>query len=237
MRTAWAVFTRAARPGEVKTRLAAVHGPHAALLVHRWLLRRTLAAVEQAPGERSLWIVPEADPWTQRLARGRGWPIRLQEGADLGARMAHAARSLLATHEAVVLVGGDLPRLGTETLRHLADALVAGHRVVFVPAFDGGYGAVGLSAPPPGILDALFAAHAWGSSDVLRASRLALRARGCDPYLLPPTPDWDRPEDLAGFAPFLPPPLLRRLAKEIPGGRALASSSRMEGSATVEEEA
>jgi rSAM/selenodomain-associated transferase 1 len=218
-RTAWAVFTRAARRGEVKTRLAARYGPEAALLVHRVLLRRTLAVVERMPGERSLWVFPEEDPWSRRLARSRGWILRRQEGEDLGARMAHAVRALLATHDGVVLVGGDLPCLREEMLARLASALAAGGGLAFLPAFDGGYGALALASPPPGILEALFDAHAWGEADVLRSTRLALRRMGLDPVLLPPTPDWDRPGDLAFFVTRLPRSLVRRLDRREAGGR------------------
>lgn len=212
MRLAWAVFTRAARVGEVKSRLAARYGPQAALLVHRWLLRRTLATVGTVADEHVLWTASEADPWTRRLARGRGWTLRLQEGEDLGARMAHAVERHLAAHEAVVLVGGDLPGLETGTLRAMAEILLdARSPIVFLPAHDGGYGALGLRRPSSALLEALFVGIPWGTSSVLERSLRALRARGCTPVLLPPITDWDRPEDIAALSPVLPRSLVRRL--------------------------
>lgn len=219
MRLAWAVFTRAARSGEVKTRLAASYGPQAALLVHRCLLRRTLATVGTLAGEHVLWTAAEADPWTRRLARGRGWTLRLQEGEDLGARMAHAVKRHLADRDAVVLVGGDLPGLETGTLRAIAEILLdARSPVVFLPACDGGYGALGLRRPSPPLLEALFVGIPWGTSSVLEMSLSALRARECTPVLLPPIADWDRPEDLAALGPVLPRPLVRRLVVASDGG-------------------
>lgn len=219
MRLAWAVFAKSAWPGAVKTRLALTHGERNALLVHRWLVRRTLGVVGARPGRHTLWTHPDGgDPWTRRLARDGGWETFPQRGEDLGARMAHAAASLLAHASAVVLVGTDLPTLSGEVLAALVRALESGAETVFVPAYDGGYGALGLRRLEP----ALFHAIPWGGSEVLRTSRLALRARGRDAVLLPPLPDWDRPEDLALFAPSLPRGLVRRFGADGTrvGGRA-----------------
>lgn len=214
MHLLWAVMTRTAVPGQVKTRLATIYGPMGALLVHRWLVRRTLRIVETMPGDRMLWIHPaNPDLWTQRQARRGGWVLRAQQGEDLGARMDYAVRLGLERYEAVILLGTDLPTLAPDDLRMIVQSLDEGAEIVFLPAYDGGYGALGLSRHVP----ALFRGIPWGKETVLRDSRLRLRGCGRRIRLLAPLPDCDRPEDLRLLRQRLPAPLLRRLTEDSDG--------------------
>jgi rSAM/selenodomain-associated transferase 1 len=91
---------------------------------------------------------------------------RVQEGGDLGARMAHAFREHFARGEGpVVVIGADTPHLSATTV---ADAVRVLDRadVVIGPAFDGGYYLLGLKA----LHEPLFAGVPWGTSNVLQVT-------------------------------------------------------------------
>jgi hypothetical protein len=120
-------------------------------------------------------------------------------GADLGERLAHAARAAFGDGApAVILVGADAPDLGGEHVRTALEC-IAGSDVVLGPAPDGGYYLVGIAGRAAGrAIPALFGSHVpWGTAEVL--SRTLAAAQGADLGVeqLEPLPDIDRPEDLA----------------------------------------
>ena len=71
--------------------------------------------------------------------------VQVQVGADLGARMAHALETTLATASAALLIGTDCPVLGAGEYGAAVAALRT-HDGVFVPVEDGGYALVGACA-------------------------------------------------------------------------------------------
>ncbi len=188
------VFGRAPAAGEVKTRLIPALGAEGAARLHRRLMEDIvgrlcawgLASVE-------LWVTPDAGhPCFVGLAAR--WPldIHIQEGQDLGARMAHAARSALTRAEAVILVGTDCPDLSPDYL----GAAIAGleHQdAVLGPALDGGYVLLGLRS----VENTLFEQMPWGSDRVAELTGQRLDALGWHWSRLDPLRDIDRPEDLA----------------------------------------
>ena len=116
----------------------------------------------------------------------------VQEGQDLGARMAYAARSALTRAESVILVGTDCPDLSPEFLK----AAIAGleHQdAVLGPALDGGYVLLGLRS----VESSLFERMPWGSDRVAYVTEQRLDALGWQWSRLAPLRDVDRPEDLA----------------------------------------
>jgi rSAM/selenodomain-associated transferase 1 len=188
------VFGRAPVAGQVKTRLIPALGAEGAARLHRRLMEDVvdrlcasgLAAVE-------LWVTPDAShPCFARLAAR--WPldVQVQQGEDLGMRLAHAARSALARAEAVVLIGTDCPELSPDYLAAAMERLE--HRdAVLGPALDGGYVLLGLRH----MADALFEGMPWGSDRVAELTGRRLDALGWSWSRLPPLRDIDRPEDLA----------------------------------------
>jgi glycosyltransferase A (GT-A) superfamily protein (DUF2064 family) len=140
--------------------------------------------------ERVLAAHP-AEALQRFAARAPGWRVIAQQGADLSARMEHAAASELARGAARVLLrGSDAPALGAS---QLAEALAALARsdVALSPDPDGGYGLVALRRFAPGLF-----AHAMSTRDVLRETRAAadlarLRAvRAAGEPLCPRTLAW-----------------------------------------------
>jgi rSAM/selenodomain-associated transferase 1 len=135
--TAVVVMAKAPRAGQVKTRLIPALGADGAAALARRMLQHTLRQANMAaPGRVWLCGAPRGDdpafalpavPPVRRLDQGEG---------DLGARMAHAFAALLPRHARVLVVGTDCPALDAAVL-HAADAALAVHDAVFVPALDG----------------------------------------------------------------------------------------------------
>lgn len=211
------VFAKAPQPGRVKTRLIPALGAEGAAALAARMLARTLAVAAEAaeasaarkpveaidtveatetagarPGGVELCASPApGDPaW-----RGRTVPAGLRWSAqgegDLGARMAGAARRVLAAGERVLLIGTDCPALDAACLRAAAEALDEVEAVI-VPSFDGGYVLLGLRRFDP----SLFEGIAWSTSTVAAATRARLAALAWPYRELPALHDIDVPADL-----------------------------------------
>lgn len=200
------VFARDPEPGRTKTRLVPALGAEGACRCYLCLLDATLASVRSAGLESfELWSdrPPQAAALGER-ASALGARLRVQEGADLGVRMARALEDALAEDALPLLVGSDLPGLTAAHLHAAAAALHDGAEAVFAPAEDGGYGLVGLTRPWP----ELFRDIPWGTDAVMAATRA--RAAGRRLVELEPLWDVDEPADLArlegrpGFEACLP---------------------------------
>lgn len=190
------VFARNPVAGRVKTRLVPVLGAEAATALYREMLRRTLETVAQLGGVRAeLWLDGAAtDRELQHLVRYHGLTLKLQQGPDLGARMAKALAEATGSGCRAVLIGSDCPEYDAAYLEAAFSAL-ADHDVVIGPAADGGYVLIGATRPQP----ALFQDIAWGTAGVLEATRQRLRRLGLRWHDLPTLHDLDEPADLARF--------------------------------------
>ena len=188
-----AIFAKAPVAGEVKTRLIPLLGAEGAARLHAALVRRALATAVQARiGAVELWCAPDAShPFFAQCAAEFGASLHRQEGADLGARMAHAFEHAFAGGRSLVLIGSDCPALQPPDLRAAAKAL-ADHDAVLAPAEDGGYVLVGLARRL-----AIFEDIAWGGADVMARTQARLDAAGARWRQLPTLWDVDRPEDYA----------------------------------------
>jgi len=126
---------------------------------------------------------------------GDGVSFVRQGDGDLGERMAGAFEESFRTGStATIIIGSDCPSLSTGVITAAFDHLKE-TAAVLGPATDGGYYLVGLSRPMP----ELFRGIAWGSDHVLADSLAVLRRRSCEPALLNPLADIDRPEDLPAW--------------------------------------
>ena len=199
-----AIFARAPVAGAAKTRLIPRLGAAGAARAHRRMVLATLDNAHRAAlGPMSLWAAGDIDHrFFRALCRGgRITDLRIQQGDDLGARMAHCLDSLLP-HGPVLLTGSDCPALGADELRACAAALNGGDDAVFLPAEDGGYVLVGARRPlPEGFFDGI----AWGRETVMQVTRQRLaahRLRWSEPAVLW---DVDHPSDLDRAAALLSP--------------------------------
>jgi rSAM/selenodomain-associated transferase 1 len=117
----------------------------------------------------------------------------VQEGGDLGERIAHAAGEAFADGaRRVVMIGADCPALSAARIRFAFRELAEGADAVFGPAEDGGFYLVGLSAPAP----SLFGGVVWSSPTVLEELLSRCRGAGITYALLRVESDVDTGEDL-----------------------------------------
>jgi rSAM/selenodomain-associated transferase 1 len=182
------IFCKPPIAGQVKTRLVPELGEAGALALYEEMLS---AVVRRTGGFSSveLWSTA-ADAYFERFNR----PVCIQQGIDLGARMAGALEQGLTTSGQVILIGSDVPAIDAAYLENAIQVLST-HDVVLGPAADGGYGLVGVNGAVPD----MFADIVWSTDTVFEETCRHLNRLEVNYALLPEVWDVDRPEDLAGY--------------------------------------
>ena len=186
------VFVRNPAKGRVKKRLAASVGEEAALQIYQQLLEGLAAVLREVEVQQEVHysdFIPEQDLWG-------GKEKRLQEGEDLGERMAGAfQKGFQEGYRQIVLIGSDLPYLSPQDLQAAFSALDK-HDYVLGPAEDGGYYLIGMKS----LNSKLFRNKSWGSSSVLQETLEELQNDSL--FLLEERRDLDTYEDLKAFPEF-----------------------------------
>ena len=186
------VFVRNPAKGRVKKRLAARVGEEAALQIYQQLLEGLAAVLREVEVQQEVHysdFIPEQDLWG-------GKEKRLQEGEDLGERMAGAfQKGFQEGYRQIVLIGSDLPYLSPQDLQAAFSAL---DKLDYVlgPAEDGGYYLIGMKS----LNSKLFKNKNWGSSSVLQETLEELQNDSL--FLLEERRDLDTYEDLKAFPEF-----------------------------------
>jgi rSAM/selenodomain-associated transferase 1 len=225
--TALALFVKAARPGEVKTRLAPPLTPEAACAMHRAFAEDLLALTSGLPVERWVFTNDTTDPFVSNLARGAGVPLHEQHPGDLGDRMLDALERLTPLHQGVVILGSDCPTVPLAFLHEATKRARAG--LVLGPAVDGGYYLIGAPRPVP----ELFSEMPWSGPAVLAETMNRVSRSGEPLHLLPFWYDVDDAEALAllrAHLGMLPPevaPATRAALRGIAGHRTEAQSPKL----------
>ncbi|NER10377.1 hypothetical protein SAMN06265375_10180 [Muriicola jejuensis] len=190
------IFTRNPVPGKCKTRLAASVGDEAALEIYLFLLRHTVAVTTPLNADKRVYYSDSMgvnDLWDEEV-----YSKHVQEGADLGQRMARAFKNGFSDgYKNIIIIGSDLFDLNTEDLNKAFEALKKSDYVLG-PAQDGGYYLLGMKH----FKSELFENKAWGSSRVLEQTLADLKEEAC--ILLPPKNDVDVLEDILDNPAFLP---------------------------------
>ncbi|MBA3557259.1 MAG: TIGR04282 family arsenosugar biosynthesis glycosyltransferase [Gemmatimonadaceae bacterium] len=192
LRRAVVIFARAPDVGKVKTRLASELGEREALDIYVRLAETTVGVVASLSGcDRVIAYTPTDSDVRMRDWLGAGFTYEAQCDGDLGARMAHAFdRRFEKNAERVMLIGTDAPGIDSRILEEGFVAL--GHNdVVFGPALDGGYYAIGLRSPQR----ILFENISWSAKDTLFRSMVAAQRSGLSVHLLPQLTDIDTAQD------------------------------------------
>lgn len=202
-------FTKAPRPGEVKTRLASDTGAEAAAHLHAAFVQTLSRMLERSAGmlrredEVNVSLVlARADgrhhPLFDEdiLARREGgapvWRELVQQGEDLGERLQRAITSLGEGAGKVLIIGSDSPTLDEAMIIDAVKALDE-HDVVIGPSFDGGYYLIGLaSATSVSVFDAI----TWSSAEVLDQTLQRCEEGALSVKLLPFWYDVDTIDDL-----------------------------------------
>ncbi|MCL2733434.1 MAG: DUF2064 domain-containing protein [Actinomycetia bacterium] len=172
--------------GRVKTRLTPPYTPEQAAELAAAALADTLAAVAATPAERKVlvlegrpgaWLPPGIDV----VPQGRG---------GLDARLAAA---FAGCEGPSLLIGMDTPQVTPELLR---SALEPGPDAWFGPASDGGFWALGLAVPDPGLVRGV----PMSTPCTGRTQRERLTAAGLTVRDLPELRDVDTAQDAAWVA-------------------------------------
>lgn len=185
------VFARCPEPGRVKTRLARTVGDEGAAALYAAFVTDLRARFAAAPFAVRWAVAPPDTGFAARFAIPAGETFA-QHGDDLGARM-HAAFAHVrdAGFARCVLIGSDLPQLALAAVEGAFAALDAAD-LVLGPARDGGYWLIAARRP----LD-VFDGIAWGTSEVLAATRARAAALRSTVALLDEDFDVDDADDLA----------------------------------------
>lgn len=172
------IYLKEAVPGAVKTRLARTIGDEDACTLYKAFTKDTLFLAESFQHE--LWygshpVHPHGKPWF------------VQQGADLGARMAHTIDSGLKHADKVVIIGTDSPTLPVDYVKRAFVELDEAD-VVFGPTSDGGYYLIGAQC------SLQLSDIRWSSKHALQDT-IAKNAQ-LQSTMLPPWFDVDDQEDL-----------------------------------------
>jgi hypothetical protein len=189
-RAAVIVFAKPPRPGQAKTRLAAVLGDVAAaglaraFVVDAWSLVRSIAWADPVLATSDV-----DDPFWSHLPGATLWA---QGDGDLGDRMERALSRALETHRTAMVIGSDVPAVPVAALNQ-ARATLAVADVVIGPSEDGGFYAIGFrGACPPGA----FTGIEWSTSHTRADTEARLRWLGKAVVKVAPWFDVDEVDDL-----------------------------------------
>ncbi|MEM9071647.1 MAG: TIGR04282 family arsenosugar biosynthesis glycosyltransferase [Myxococcota bacterium] len=180
MSLAIAIFGKVPAPGKVKTRLAPALGEEGAAALYDAMLADTVLKIRSLAAPLELWLTEESPALSERF----DVQVRVQRGGDLGARMTHAFETLLAEHDAAIIVGSDIPTLPTHQIQSAMTKLASGENVLG-PTRDGGYYLIGARTPPS------FADVRWSTEHALADTQATFSATLLDPWF-----DVDIPPDL-----------------------------------------
>nr|WP_106584497.1 DUF2064 domain-containing protein [Murinocardiopsis flavida] len=189
--TTLVVIAKEPVPGRVKTRLTPAYSPAEAALLARAALCDTLRAVAAAPARRRVLLLDGSPgPWLPAA----GFDVVPQPDGGLDERL---AAGFAACSGPTLLIGMDTPQVGTGPLAPvLAEDAWTGADAWFGPAEDGGFWALGLADPDPGlVLGVPMSTHRTGAVQRRRLTDAGLRVRD-----LPPLVDVDLPADAARVA-------------------------------------
>lgn len=190
------IFTRNPELGKCKTRLAATIGDKAALAIYNFLLRHTASITEHLTCAKEVYYsddIWEGDIWDDDV-----YGKKLQQGSNLGARMANAfEKGFAAGYKRLIIIGSDMLNLKATDLVKAFDLLETNDFVIG-PANDGGYYLLGMKT----MNKQLFEGKNWGSDTVLKNTIRDLKGKKL--ALLDRRSDVDVYEDIKDIEAFLP---------------------------------
>lgn len=192
------IFTRNPELGKGKRRLAVTVGDQAALDIYQFLLNHTVKITSHLYAEKLVYYSEEI--WEKDIWDTSKYGKKLQQGSDLGARMANAFQDGFENEfQKIIVIGSDMLDLSQEDLENAFKALENNDYVVG-PAEDGGYYLLGMKK----YKSQLFENKDWGTETVLKNTLYDLNNEKV--ALLEERNDVDYYEDIKdndAFAPFL----------------------------------
>ena len=189
-RVAVIVFSKPPRPGQAKTRLAAVLGDDVAARLARAFVADTWSLVRSIEWADPVLATTDVDdPFWGEL---RGATVWAQGDGNLGDRMERALSRALETHRTAMVIGSDVPDVPVAALHQARAALTVADAVIG-PSEDGGFYLIGCrGACPPG----MFAGIEWSTSHTCSDTEASLRSLGTAVVRVTPWFDIDGVDDL-----------------------------------------
>jgi uncharacterized protein len=189
------IMAKAARLGQVKTRLSASLPAEAVVDLYRCMIEDTLDLARSVSTDALAIVCPTLD-----VADLAGWlpaiEIVAQQGEGLAAGLVSAFRIFIDRgYRCVVAIDGDSPQLPPETLDK-AFRLLDGADVVVGPTTDGGYYLVGSTT----VQAELFDTQRMGTGRALDSLMASAQGLGLRVALTETGYDVDEVEDLARLA-------------------------------------
>jgi rSAM/selenodomain-associated transferase 1 len=195
-RSAVSIMAKAARQGQVKTRLCPPLSPPQAAELYRCFLLDKIAQVNALTEAMPVISYSPADAraWFEPLTPAH-FTLVPQLGNDLGARLLSTFERLFHLgYTQVLAIDSDTPTLPTVFLAHALEHLARpATDVVLGPTEDGGYYLIGLRQPYP----QLFANMPWSTTHVLPETLRRSAAEGLQVTCVEAWFDIDTPADLA----------------------------------------
>lgn len=195
-------FAKLPQLGRVKTRLAPDIGHEACLALHYDLLQHThtmLKEFTQSPSAMTVLFLNQLGQDDVINTIATGTPIMLQQGDDLGDKMANALAWGLTQAKKVCIVGSDCPVLSHDDLTQVLSALDESENV-FIAAEDGGYVLVGASK----LEITVFRDVPWGSEQVMEVTLKRVAQAQVKAKVLGPLWDVDRFPDYQRLLQVMP---------------------------------
>jgi len=160
------LFAKEPVAGRVKTRLVPPLTPEEAAGLAEAFLRDLGEELRNVPGAELEVALPDGAAPDAAHALLPGARVVRQGPGNLGERLARATAEAFARHAPVAAVGADHPDLPSALVSSCLDDAREG-RVGWIPTEDGGYAAIALPRPLPG----LFTGIPWSTSEVAAATR------------------------------------------------------------------
>lgn len=184
------IFVKNPIAGKVKTRLAKVVGIEKAKNIYIELLEKTNAITRQLSSDKAVYYadyINKEDLWDHGI-----YQKCLQDGVDLGERMANAfSESFAMGYTRAIIIGSDCYQLDKETIEQ-GFRVLKEHDVVLGPTYDGGYYMIGMKENQA----ALFKDKAWSTDKVYSQTVASCEAEKLSYNILKMLSDVDEYEDL-----------------------------------------
>ena len=184
-------FTKAPRPGEVKTRLAVGIGEEAAADLYATMASDAMDRLRSPAYDLFVCYDPPSAASEVQAWLGDGITLTPQASGNLGHRLWSAVRDGLEIATQVCVVGTDVPDLDDALVKEAFDELSEAD-VVIGPAADGGYYLLALQRPIP----ELFEDIPWSTPEVLDRTLDVARKLGLTVHTLRTLRDVDTVADL-----------------------------------------
>jgi uncharacterized protein len=183
------VLTKVARPGQVKTRLAADIGDALAAQLHLAMVDHTLQRAAETGMPISVSLAGEDDGETAEFLAQRGVTVEPQAAGHLGERIRHAMRG----PDRTIALGTDCVIFDPAWLVQAANNTLP---VAVGPSTDGGYWAIAIDGNRDDIEQEILGEMPWSKPTLFQRTVDRLNRIGVEHHRLPIAYDIDTLTDL-----------------------------------------